>query len=299
MKITGEKIETSYRGYYPFVEKGLIVNMSKAQKRDYNSGEGGELKWKVISHFNKERDGKGYIKLLPPKMCSKTSSSALVVNSFAEAAKLKSCESTYWNRLLFNGEDPFFCGKIKEACFEKKLKICDIKGYSPNVDFYLRAEDSVVAIESKYTEPFKPKTGKIQEQYMDLIDEWVGEYPVVKAISAVMREKYEFLDVAQLTKHMLGLVSMLKAGHSKIKRLKLIYLYHPRADEVNNGKHRKEVELFAKHFEDAKAKPWFKAMTYKELFSNLKKIPESKNHYNKLRSRYKDGIDCSLWDCDT
>ena len=183
MKITSEKIETSYKGYYPFVEKGLIVEMSKGQKRAYNSGEGGELRWKVIPHFNK-----GYIQLVPPKMCSMTSSSALVVNSFAEAAKLKSCESDYWNTLLFNGEDPFFCGQMKEACFEKKLKICGIKGFSPNVDFYLRAEDSVVAIESKYTEPFEPKIGKIQKQYETLIRDWEGKYPVVKALSAVIRE---------------------------------------------------------------------------------------------------------------
>ena len=296
MKITSEKIETSYKGYYPFVEKGLIVEMSKGQKRAYNSGEGGELRWKVIPHFNK-----GYIQLVPPKMCSMTSSSALVVNSFAEAAKLKSCESDYWNTLLFNGEDPFFCGQMKEACFEKKLKICGIKGFSPNVDFYLRVEDSVVAIESKYTEPFEPKIGKIQKQYETLIRDWEGKYPVVKALSAVIREigKYTYLDVAQLVKHMLGLVSLSRYGHRKIKKFKLIYLYHPSVDEVNNGKHREEVNRFAKHFKMAKAESWFKAMTYKELFSNLNMIPGSKDHYNKLRSRYKDGIDCSLWDCDT
>ncbi len=230
-----------------------------------------------------------------------TSSSALVVNSFAEAAKLKSCESDYWNTLLFNGEDPFFCGQMKEACFEKKLKICGIKGFSPNVDFYLRAEDSVVAIESKYTEPFEPKIGKIQKQYETLIRDWEGKYPVVKALSAVIREigKYTYLDVAQLVKHMLGLVSLSRYGHRKIKKFKLIYLYHPSVDEVNNGKHREEVNRFAKHFKMAKAESWFKAMTYKELFSNLNMIPGSKDHYNKLRSRYKDGIDCSLWDCDT
>jgi hypothetical protein len=34
MKITSEKIETSYKGYYPFVEKGLIVEMSKGQKKE-------------------------------------------------------------------------------------------------------------------------------------------------------------------------------------------------------------------------------------------------------------------------
>jgi hypothetical protein len=193
---------------------------------------------------------------------------------------------------------------MKEACFEKKLKIRDIKGFSPNVDLYLRAEDSVVAIESKYTEPFKPKIGKIQDQYLTLIGKWAEEYSVVKALRTAMGKigeegelkEYSFLDVAQLIKHMLGLVSILKDGHPKIKKIKLIYLYHPSVDEVNNGKHRKEVDKFADLLKEG---AWFKAMTYKELFSNLHMISGTDDHYNKLRSRYKDGIDCLLWDSDT
>ena len=123
------------------------------------------------------------------------------------------------------------------------------------------------------------------------------EVPVINAVSSVIQNlsEYQYLDVAQLIKHILGLVSLSGKVCPKIKKCKLIYLYHPSADEKTGNKHRKEVNLFAKSFSAADAETWFKAMTYKELFSNMEKIPESKVHYEKLRQRYKDGIDCSLW----
>lgn len=297
MKLSAEKIEASHKGYYPFVEQGLIVEMSSAQKHAYNSGEGGELKWKVVPHYSKAGKGKQYVQLVPPKMCSKTSSSALVVNSFAEAAKLNSCDCDYWNQLLFKGE-PFFHGKIKEACFEKKLKIDGIQGYAPNVDFYLRTSDRVVAIESKYTETTKYKKATIQDQYLQLIESHKWNVPALDAIREVIknRNEYHYLDVAQLIKHMLGLVSLLDNGRLKINQCKLIYLYHPIADK--NKDHQSEVKSFLEAFDTANAKSWIKAMTYKELFSNLKEIPgtQSQIHYEKLRKRYHEEIDAVLWD---
>ena len=84
-------------------------------------------------------------------------------------------EETTSTLSLFFKEEKFLTGDVAEASFEKKLRIKDVRGTPPNLDFFISdkkgdsdANGNMIGIESKFTEPLdcKSKNKKsIQEAY--------------------------------------------------------------------------------------------------------------------------------------
>ena len=241
----------------PFDHWGSIVD-------EINSGQGNELK-----------TDKGK----KPKFCSIYSSSCLCVNNFAEFRGLAS------NISLF-GESGF--GKVQ---FEKKLNT----GISrPNLDLLLENERTIIGIESKYTEllrpklpnwNYKPRLGNLsnylnRKNELDAMPEGfatqVLEYYIEKS-------KKLNLDVAQLIKHVLGLISFSKETK---KTAKLVYIYWEPENAQGLAifqKHRQEIGEF-----EEVVSPFigFHSISYPEFWNEYEKNENLSGTIEKVRKRY-------------
>jgi hypothetical protein len=162
---------------------------------DFRQGDGNELE---------PRD------CTPPKFCAVHSSSALAVNSFG----------------LFRNQPHLFSYKglsdISSVAFEQKLPT-GLTGTSPNLDIYLEGPNTCLAVESKFTEILNSKTPFFRESYderiMTLGDTcWKQLYESIRSDP----DQYQYLDVAQLIKHYLGIVYTLS---KKNKACYLLYIY--------------------------------------------------------------------------
>ena len=252
------------KGYLKTPEENLIADFPNWEEieREIKDGGGGEL--------SKTDDGE-------PKFHAVHSSCALCVNNFAMVKYHKE------NISLF-GSSAF-----KVAQFERKLKT----GIStPNLDFYLRNDTSVIGIESKFTEILKAE--------IDHTNENLDKYLVDKLkLPAGFNDIIEYyinckeklhLDAAQLLKHMMGMfneTAEVKAG----AKLCLVYLYWIPA---NLKKDDPEFEIYQKHEEELKKfkeqisgfSVKFEAYSYTDFWKTLEKNEELKTYVDKLRKRY-------------
>ena len=250
-------------------EEGLTED----HKRQFEDGDGGELNW------------------TPPKMQSVLSSSALAVNFFAYLAT-KHNTIDFWNALFFK-EEKFLTGDVAEASFEKKLRIKDVRGIPPNLDFFISDTNgnsdengNMIGIESKFTEPLdcKSKNKKsIQEAYFKtpFLDENKNK-KAFELAQSINNGSYQYLDAAQLLKHWLGLMSQCKWDP---KKARLIYIYHSCA----SGEHKEELDRFTS--EAPKAGINFVHYSYNEMIARLESCynaqdPDDTKHLEYLRKRY-------------
>ena len=228
-------------------------------KSELENGDGSELKIK---------DGR-------IKFCAVHSSSALCVNNFAMVKHHKD------NISLFESS------AFDVAQFEKKLST----GIStPNLDFYLRNDTSVIGIESKFTEILEAKidhTNKNLDKYL------VAKLKLPSGFNDIIEyyincKERLYLDAAQLLKHMIGMfneAAEVKAG----AELSLIYLYW-----VPSNWKEKEIEPYQKHEEELKKfieqisgfSVKFEAYTYIDFWKILEKNEALKTYVDKLKKRY-------------
>lgn len=254
----GLKIDSA--GYCESCDDNLFEPLSACSRRDIGAGAGSEL-------------GKGNTR---GKIQTLHSSAALACNFF-----------DYWRDRDLGflrqslGLSTRLCGLEFEQKFPTRLG-----GIAPNIDVVLYGCDgALVAIESKFTEPFMKSQAKsfLKRKYFPADcglwrDAGLSGCQVLAEDLRYGRGRFETLDVAQLLKHMLGLAL---SGHTWM----LIYLWYSPGG-LMSGRHSEELAMFSQGLGDDSEK--FRAITYQGLFDCLAGLlgPEHAKYVAYLRSRY-------------
>jgi len=157
--------------------------------------------------------------------------------------------------------------KAKIIDFEVKFKISDnTKSFpiQPNIDIVIgNFLPEVFAIESKFAEPYRDKPKGIRKAYIDNKAFWTELPELYRLAQEICPEnnRFQYLDAAQLIKHILGL----KARYPD-NGFRLLYLWY---DVMGNdgAEHRKEIEEFEKITKSDAIK--FSHITYQEVIKTL------------------------------
>jgi hypothetical protein len=258
----GAGLTVDDRGYLPTWQENLRQTMSPPTWLAFDQGDGSELEGRGTS---------------PAKMRALHSSSALAVNAF-----------DYWSA----GD----CAPLTSAlemdevagplAFERKFKT-GLRGNPPNLDVVLPLTLGITfAIESKFTEWVKPKSGSkppFKEKYFES-DEGVWRnvgLPECQSLAQDVQdgiERFIHLDAPQLLKHALGLTK--QTG----QEFMLCYLYFDWPSPESDI-HRHEVGRFASR---VGTEVRFRSMTYQDLFARLRRTcgPEHVAYLGYLLGRY-------------
>tara|TARA_B100000315_G_C14560669_1_gene580405 strand:+ start:1302 stop:2117 length:816 start_codon:yes stop_codon:yes gene_type:complete len=207
------------------------------------------------------------------KFCAAHSSSALVVNTFArwrkEPSSLNIFGNTNFNTMKFEGK----CST-------------GLKGTPPNLDILLSSDDSILGVESKFIEYLQPKKPLFSKSYQhknlpQVEDEWW------RLLEKVRNGNPQYLDIAQLIKHYLGLRYLnTNEGFENYETTLLYLFWEPENWEkyeifIN---HRKEIEDFNNHVKSTAVR--FVAKSYPELWKEWESQKNTPSHIDNLRSRY-------------
>jgi len=197
------------------------------------------------------------------------SSSALAVNSFA-----------IWKEDL---SALSFCGRtgFSELSFEKKCST-GLGGTPPHLDVFLENKPTVVGIESKFLETLKLKKPHFSPNYK------LKNLPQIEnawweLLVEVSKGGRQYLDVAQLIKHYLGL----RKQWREEKEIILLYLYwepENAAKFEEFRKHREELKHFESRVRDSCVR--FIGKSYPELWREWNAIQGEEDHIRNLRRRY-------------
>ena len=166
--------------------------------------------------------------------------------------------------------------KIK---FEEKFKISDDTKtfpFPPNIDIVVgNFQPLIYAIESKFTEPYQSKPKAIRKAYLDNKSFWVK---LPQLYELAKENNFQYLDVAQLIKHILGL-------RNTKKDFRLLYLWYNVIGQ-DGAEHRKEIEQFAEIAKKDNIK--FSHITYQEVILKLTQefYVGNEEYCNYLTERY-------------
>lgn len=226
----------------------FLRRLQPETERELGQGDGGELK----PSGNR-----------PPKIQALLSSSALAANVF-----------DYWR-----GVDAAPLGvalelsaPISSLCFESKCENYPVRPRSPNLDLMLQlADGSRVAIESKFTEPYRPTAVGLSPRYFpDQRLLWADSgLTRAQTLADGLRQRWEYLDAAQLLKHMLGLA----CDPSEAPTTLLCLWFDAGTAEAHA--HREELAKFARAVDGDAVR--FRSMTYQELLANLRPTADSQS----------------------
>lgn len=233
----GIRVDAS--GYTLSIEDNLFQPLSPASRREFEAGSGAEL-------------GEGGAR---GKMQALHSSSALAVNVF-----------DYWR-----GRDAApiavamnLPGSLTDLRFEEQFPT-GLRGTPPNLDVTMRSGDSIIAVESKFLEPYgsRKHASPFKSKYFPADRELWNErgLPRCQRLAKGLQDgriSWHYLNASQLLKHALGLAS-------QSKPFTLFYLWFaPDSEEARiQGD---EVTAFA----DAVTPELpFRAKTYQVLFADL------------------------------
>lgn len=275
-------VECEDKNYIETIEDNLFpVDKTKGLRPEnidaYTKGGGSETK--TITHR--------------PKMSALHSSSALVVNLFQYWQNQEINKTPLLIALgLVNDNDKV--GDVKIIKFEEKLQIKyedgkiikNVKFGTPNLDVMIEFGDKIIAIESKFTEPYineSDKNSKMQDSYIEKESLWRGIPHIEKLAKAIHDKKYQIeiekkegqvikrkpkhLDAAQLIKHILGLRTDDDKEILKNKEIILLYLWYDVPNSEEAKEHQEEIEAFASI---AKADGIdFRHITYQKVISYL------------------------------
>ena len=238
----------SLEGYTKKVEDNIFNNeLHPETKKEYKRGKGHEIYGK-----------RAHMKALH-------SSSALVVNVF-----------DYWRRQN-RIEDIARCcgaqGTINGMEFEKAHPIKGMDRTPPHLDVEFTGSIPL-AIESKFTETYHRKTRRDNKNtHLDLYlghrDIWNG-IPKVKGLAETIvqqsgaRSDFEYLDVPQLIKHILGLTC------SYHDQFSLLYIWY-KIDSNEAKQHEQELAQFSISIKDEMD---FQTTTYQDLFKRIRHLPD-------------------------
>ena len=238
------------RDYYNKLCESVFA-ISAEQRSDFCMASGHELLPKVIN---------GKI-----KMQARFSSSALALNMFGPISNCKLPGSCWDELFALRG---FFGNREVETHFEKKLRVPAVRGYAPNLDFFITCGSRCVGVESKYHEMCHRKHRQtVQEQYFDRF-EWWSEF---KGLEKIAKDVSTYtgggrLDAAQLVKHCLALISSAKRNGNDGK-FRLVYIYHDIVDKKIAKEHKEGLDKFV---ETANLGRRFLHLTYSQFLGRLK-----------------------------
>jgi hypothetical protein len=249
IELIGSKGSRGRRAYTKTLDENLFESMEPFVADCFAGGDGNEI--------NGTSDS-------PAKMQAVHSSSAIGVNIFQ-----------YWQKIdlipIIAGECGF-CRKGSEVShkivFEDKYPIDKRFQFSPNIDVVFHNSDSSpykrFAIECKFSEAYgSQKHGGIKPAYFEVEEIWDNiphTHKLAKSISPD-DEKFEYLHVAQLIKHILGLKNA--CGKSGFR---LLYLWYDVLG-YDGSRHRDEIGEFTQIVKLDGVK--FHALSYQELISRL------------------------------
>jgi hypothetical protein len=201
------------------------------------------------------------------------SSSALAVNTFA-CWKKNSSSLNIFGTTNFN-----------TLAFEEKCST-GLGGTPPNLDILLTNDDSIIGIESKFTEYLKPKKPHFSSSYQreklqQAEDQWWN------LLETVRDGNPQYLDTAQLIKHYLGLRCLNNKEGFANHKITLLYLFwEPENWEDYDvfKNHRKEIKTFADQVKGSSVR--FDARSYPELWKEWDEEKDISDHVENLRNRY-------------
>lgn len=249
-----------------------------------------------------------------PKMSALHSSSALVVNLFQYwqdqkdiTPLLKALKLEIGNNNNKIGGNAIRFEEILQIKYMDGDKKKNVRGGKPNIDVVIEFEDKIIAIESKFTEPYidgSNKNSEMQDSYIKKESLWKEIPHIEKLANAIHAQNYQIenceikesievlrktkrLDAAQLIKHILGLRTDDDKEILKNKEIILLYLWYDVPNSEEAKEHQEEIEAFASI---AKADGInFRHITYQKVIDNLKKLcPEEyhQDYINYLKQRY-------------
>lgn len=263
--------------YLDCYQSNLFMLLDEADIKSFKEGKGNELEDK-----NGEK----------AKMKSLISSSALCVNFFLY--------------LKQNGLLPSFLRTIKInhvsvviGEFEKQLRT-GASNAKANLDFYIECNDRVIGIESKFTEHYNKDHGPLKQSYLNKNTKWqlkdkyskffpelaewinnkwkIGEYYYKKKSYTGRLSPFEYLDVAQLIKHLFALNNDVKRPYT------LLYIYYYTPCEETD-KHEEELKEFRSILKKDNIR--FISVSYQSIFAKLKEALRIHTDYlNYMESRY-------------
>lgn len=260
----GQGFELDSSGYTLLLKKNLFVPLTPATKHEFATADGGEL-------GTNEKRG---------KMQALHSSSALAVNVFQHWRDRDA--SVLATALGLSAGDV-------SIRFEQKFRT-GLNGHSPNLDVVLTlADESVVAIESKFLEPYSKHASGFRDAYFPTDKDLWGQYGYehCQRLAENLQsgtKKFKWLYAEQLLKHILGLSHMSASGEMS-SAWQLLYLWYE-APGPAALEHAAEAEDFARTLmADGIA---FKALTYQTLFDGLRQQADSSEdeYLNYLGQRY-------------
>jgi hypothetical protein len=252
-------------GYLADWLDNLIDGVTPADfDEDLRRGDGGELT---------DRPG------TPAKFRAAFSSSALAVNTFGPFRHRPA-------RLSLAGVTGFRDVEFEYACGN------GLVGTNPHFDLFAQTEATVVALESKFLEPLRPRMATFSDQYRQSFRGTAAtpalvEPPWARMYSRLREdpEAYRYLDAAQLAKHYLGLVFSFAN-----RQRTLVYLYWEPTNAASLGPyrdHRREVNDFATSVAGCETR--FVALSYLALWREWDHNRSSFDlsaHIDRLRQRY-------------
>lgn len=206
------------------------------------------------------------------------SSSALVVNVF-----------DYWRHQNRIQDIAWCCGAesiINGMEFEKIHPIKVVGRTPPHLDVEFNGAIPL-AIESKFTETYHRKTRRDNEDthlniYLEHRDIWNG-IPKVRALAesivqqSAARTDFEYIDVPQLIKHILGLRCSYRGQFS------LLYIWY----KINSNEAKQHEQELARFYINIRDEISFQIITYQDLFNKIRHLPEVNSAYLKyLERRY-------------
>ena len=232
------------KGYVYKLEDNLFEPLEEDARAEFASGKGGELKGKMFALH---------------------SSSALVCNFFH-----------YWRYrdvpavAISCGLSPNY-DKLK---FEKAYrKPQGIGGELPHVDIEFTSRTlKPIAVEAKFTEQYHRKRKSLKNAYVETAGIW-GNYAGCESLAKLIVEEeevFEYLDVSQLLKHILGL----KTEYGE-QGFELLYLWYE-VDSDEALQHRREIKRFESFIG---SDLFFRTRNYQEVFQVLKS-------HGRVHSRY-------------
>lgn len=267
IQLIGSRGNRGRKDYATCVEDNLFQPLGDETREELEEGNGGELLTAVDE---------------PAKIQALHSSSALGINVF-----------DYWRGSTDLSIITASCGLSLggheipgEIRFEQKYSIEDRFLIPPNIDVVIKPQKNdsckAFAIECKFTEAYSSrKHGGLDSKYFENEGIWQN---LVKTKYLAQKispdDKYfEYLHVAQLIKHILGLNR--EYGHSHYR---LLYLWYDALGEPG-FKHRQEIEEFADIVRsDGVA---FYETTYQDLIISLARHRENHSEYvSYLTERY-------------
>lgn len=240
--------EISENGYVSRFEHNLVPGVKTRDfERDLRQGSGNELE----EHF-----------------LAVHSSSALAVNTFA-----------IWKD---KPQDLVLLGLkgFKRIYFEKKCPT-GLGRTPPNLDILAESETTIVGIESKLLEPLSKKRPKFSSSYNQATLHYIEE-EWGRLLEDKRKGKSQYLDVAQLVKHYLGL-----RNQYHDRAVFLLYLFWEPINWQESDvfvRHREEISAFSEQVKGSLVT--FVAQSYLDLWIEWENYPILTRHLTNLRKRY-------------